>query len=263
MPKSNAYCKNCIDGMKQLPEESIDLTVTSPPYDGLRDYNGYLFEWKATIEQLARITKNGGVVVWIVNDQTINGSETGSSFRQALYAMECGFNLHDTMIWSKSAVTFPDANRYLPSFEYMFVFSKGAPKTYNPIKDRPNIHAGTKAHGTFRQKDGSMKKKLHQQVFEDFGIRFNVWNIPAEKHNTTGHPAVFPYAIAADHIKSWSSEGDMVLDPFLGSGTTRIAAYDLNRNFIGYEISKEYFDKQEERFETHAAQGNLFLQTEL
>ena len=190
----------------------------------------------------------------------MDGSESGTSFRQALYAKECGFNLHDTMIWDKAAVTFPDSNRYLPSFEYMFVFSKGAPKAFNPLKDRPNIWAGTKAHGTWRQKDGSLKGKTNkQQVFEEFGIRFNIWKIPAEKHNTTGHPAVFPLRLAKDHIVSWSNEGDTVFDPFLGSGTTRIAAYDLRRDFIGCEISKEYFEKQEKRFAEHSAQTRLEL----
>ena len=189
----------------------------------------------------------------------MDGSESGTSFRQALYAMECGFKLHDTMIWDKSAVTFPDSNRYLPSFEYMFVFSKGAPKTFNPLKDRPNIWAGTKAHGTWRQKDGTLKGKTNkQQVFEEFGIRFNVWKIPGEKHNTTGHPAVFPLRLAKDHILSWSNEGDLIFDPFLGSGTTRIAAYDTNRRFIGCEISKEYFENQERRFKEYTAQTRMF-----
>ena len=200
----------------------------------------------------------GGVVVWIVNDQTVDGSETGTSFRQALWAMECGFNLHDTMIWDKCGTSFPDANRYLPVFEFMFVFAKGSPKTTNLITDRKNIYAGRNAHGTWRQKDGSMKQKTHEQVFEEYGRRNNIWEIPAERHNTTGHPAVFPIRLAVDHIRSWSNEGDIVLDPFLGSGTTRIAAYDMGRDFIGYEIDKEYFDKQEERFAIHTSQVSMF-----
>ena len=176
-----------------------------------------------------------------------------------MYAMECGFKLHDTMIWDKGTVTYPDNNRYLPSFEYMFVFSKDAPKTFCPIKDRPNIWAGTKAHGTWRQKDGSLKAKTDKkQVFEEYGMRFNVWKIPAEKHNTTGHPAVFPLRLAKDHIASWSNEGDVVFDPFLGSGTTRIAAYELRREFMGCEISQEYYEKQERRFAEIAAQTRMF-----
>jgi len=260
--QSVAYNMNCVDGMAQLPAESVDLTVTSPPYDNIRDYNGYSFDWHKTIEQLYRVTKPGGVVVWIVSDQTVNGSESGTSFKQALFAMECGFNLHDTMIWEKESCAFPEATRYYPVFEYMFVFSKGKPKTFHPIEDRQNKWAGTNVHGTFREADGKLKRRSStwkETVCKDTGCRFNVWQVNTEKNNDTGHPAVFPISLPIDHIRSWSNEGDTVIDPFLGSGTTRIAAYDLNRNFIGYEISKEYFDAEEERFARHSAQLNLFL----
>lgn len=175
-----------------------------------------------------------------------------------MYAMECGFKLHDTMIWDKSCCTFPDANRYLGCFEYMFVFSKGAPKSVNLICDRPNIWAGTKAHGTWRQKDGSIFKRPMGQIFDEYGRRFNIWRIPNEKRNTTGHPAVFPLRLAKDHIITWSNEGDMIFDPFLGSGTTRIAAYELRREFMGCEISQEYYEKQERRFAEIAAQTRMF-----
>lgn len=258
-----AYNMDCMDGMRQLSTETIDLTVTSPPYDNIRNYNGYSFDWKQTIKELYRVTKQGGVVVWIVSDQTINGSESGTSFRQALFAMECGFNLHDTMIWEKESCAFPESTRYYPNFEYMFVWSKGKPKTFNPIEDRLNIYAGSKITGTGRQRDGTLKplNRIGEAV-KEYGRRFNVWRISTEKQNKTGHPAVFPIAIATDHILSWSNEGETVLDPFLGSGTTRIAAYDLNRNFIGYEISKQYFEQQEERFNAHTAQQSLFTNYE-
>jgi len=261
-----AYNMDCLDGLKQLSDESVDLTVTSPPYDDIRDYHGFVFDYNATIRELYRVTKKGGVVVWIVNDQTKNGSESGTSFRQALWAIECGFNLHDTMIWEKEASEFPEETRYYPVFEYMFVWSKGTPKTFNPIEDRKNKYAGQKISGTYRQKDGTLKARSatrKESVCKEFGRRFNVWHIHTEKNNKTGHPAVFPYELPRDHIKSWSNEGDIVLDPFLGSGTTRIVAYDLNRQFIGYEISKEYFDKQEERFAAHAAQQSLFIVPDL
>lgn len=253
---------DCMVGLKMLPDCSVDLTVTSPPYDSIRDYNGFTFDWHQVIRQLFRVTKNGGVVVWVVADQTINGSESGTSFKQALFAMECGFNLHDTMIWEKESCAFPEQVRYYPNFEYMFVWSKGIPKTFNPIEDRKNKYGGCKIHGTFREADGKIRNRSETWsniVCKDYGRRFNVWQINTEKNNTTGHPAVFPLQLVTDHIKSWSNENDLVLAPFLGSGTTRIAAHDLNRNFIGYEISKEYFDKQEERFARHSAQQNLFL----
>ena len=202
------------------------------------------------------------MVVWIVSDQTVDGSETGTSFKQALWAKECGFNLHDTMIWKKVS-PFQHKNRYIASFEYMFVFSKGIPKTANIIADRINIHGGEKITSTQREKDGSTRlcasAKKGKSV-KEFGARLNVWEVIPDFANANWHPATFPYKLACDHIISWSNEGDTVLDPFLGSGTTRIAAYDLNRQFIGFEISEEYFRLQEERFNRHAAQMNLFLE---
>lgn len=257
-----AYNCDCLQGMALLPDNFIDLTVTSPPYDNIRDYNGYIFDWKKTISELYRVTKNGGVVVWIVNDQTVNGSETGTSFKQALFAIDCGFNLHDTMIWEKESCAFPESIRYYPNFEYMFIWSKGMPKTFNPIEDRKNKWASTKVHGTFRNTDGTLRERSStwkDVEVKEYGARFNVWQICTEKNNKTEHPAVFPIQLVSDHIRSWSNERDVVLDPFLGSGTTRIAAYELGRQFIGYEIDKTYFDKQEERFARHTAQQNLFL----
>ena len=257
-----AYNADCLAAMREMEDECIDLTVTSPPYDNIRDYHGYTFDWKETIKELFRITKQGGaVVVWIVNDQTVDGSESGTSFRQALWAKDCGFNLHDTMIWNKGATSFPDSNRYLHCFEYMFVFTKGAPKSTHFITDRKNVCAGVKSSGTWRQKDGSVKPKTGTSVYAEYGRRFNIWEQPPCQSNIerTGHPAQFPLRLASDHIRTWSDEGDTVLDPFLGSGTTRIAAYDLNRQFIGYEISEEYFRLQEERFARHTAQTSLFI----
>lgn len=252
-----AYNMDCVTGMKQLEDNSIDLTVTSPPYDNIRDYNGFNFDWEETIKQLYRVTKDGGVVVWIVSDQTINGNETGTSFRQALFAKECGFNLHDTMIWEKEGCTFPETRRYYQVFEYMFIWVKGKLKTFNPIIDRKNYCVGEKLHGTCRQKDGSLKDYKSGNDINYYGCRFNVWRINAEKNNKTGHPAVFPVGLVKDHIITWSNKKDLVLDPFLGSGTTRIACWDLDRNFIGYEISKKYFDQQEERFNWHSSQIDM------
>ena len=131
-------CGNCVEIMKEWENNIIDLTITSPPYDNLRDYKGYVFDFENIAKQLYRVTKSGGVVVWIVGDATIKGSETGTSFRQALYFKEIGFNLHDTMIYSKAGFQYPATNRYHQTFEYMFIFSKGKPKTFNPIKDRKN-----------------------------------------------------------------------------------------------------------------------------
>jgi site-specific DNA-methyltransferase (adenine-specific) len=241
---------DCLEGLKRIPDNSVDLTVTSPPYDNLRTYNGNNalwgeHVWKAVIQDLYRVTKDGGVVVWVVGDATIKGSETGTSFKQTLWAKDCGFNLHDTMIWKKQ--TFTDTGslqvRYAGVFEYMFIFSKGKPKTFNPIKDRPTKGGVKKKHGTIRQADGSTKPQpsLGKVYSNKTAQRFNVWEINTEVSNKKRcHPAQFPEEIAHDHILSWSNEGDTVLDPFMGSGTTAVACINTNRKFIGIELEPEY-----------------------
>ncbi len=256
---------DCLDRMAEIPNGSVDLTVTSPPYDNLRTYNGTLNDWtpekwQAIIRELFRVTKQGGVVVWVVGDATINGSETGTSFRQALYAMECGFRLHDTMIWNKHSFSAVGAltTRYAPVFEYMFVLSKGAPKSFNPIKDRPNKQAGKPLSGTIRQADGSMRSVSNRgRAIAKLGQRFNVWDVFSVRgEETKSHPATFPEALARDHILSWSNPGDVVLDPFLGSGTTGKMAVLEGRRFIGIERDLDYFAIAERRI-TEATTNEL------
>lgn len=241
------YNENCLITMDKMDNESVDLTVTSPPYDTLREYNGYDFDFRNTAERLFRVTKQGGVVVWIVGDATVDGSETGSSFKQALYFMECGFNLHDTMIWEKESFNVPSNNRYHQVFEYMFVFSKGSPKTVNFINDRKSKYAGSKIHGTERCADGSTKKiSGGGKIIGESVRRFNVWKITSSREKID-HPAPFPKKLANDHIVSWSNNGDVVYDPFMGSGTTAIMCIELNRKYVGSEMSKYYCDMAEDR----------------
>ena len=242
---------DCLELMKDIPDNSIDLTVTSPPYDNLRTYNNTLIWneciWKAVIKELFRITKNGGVVVWVVGDATIKGSETGTSFKQVLYFKEVGFNLHDTMIWNKGNFTAVGALKtsYAPVFEYMFILSKGKPKTFNAIKDRKNKHYGDKYHQTVRQKDGTTKDGHGKGIkkISEYGQRHNIWLLfPEQSNSLRCHPAQFPEKLANDHILSWSNEGDTVLDCFMGSGTTGKMALLNNRNFIGIEKDDKYFE---------------------
>jgi DNA modification methylase len=254
------YCMDCLEGMKQLDYNSIDLTVTSPPYDNLRTYNGYTWDFEGVAKQLYRITKPGGVVVWVVGDATVNGSETGTSFRQALYFKEIGFNLHDTMIYQKDTQPCHDPRnkRYKQYFEYMFVFSKGKPNTYNEIQDVPTKNAGKiLKKATKRKPDGEMRHFTEEgrvvQV-KEFMARSNIWKFNTDKRRI-GHPAIFPEALAKDHIVTWSNEGDIVLDPFMGSGTTAIAALNTGRYFIGFEISPEYCKIANQRIETHKQKG--------
>jgi len=238
--------------MRDIPDGSVDLTVTSPPYDSLRTYNGNNDQWgehvwRAVINDICRVTAQGGVVVWVVGDATINGSETGTSFKQALWAMECGFSLHDTMMWRKSNFSNPSSNRYHQTFEYMFVLSKGKPKTFNPIKDRANVcfgKIGSYGANTVTLADGS-KQDRPRKINNEFGMRHNVWDSITSGQDGSSkaydHPAMFPVSLATDHILSWSNPGDTVLDPFLGSGTTGVACKNLGRAFIGIEMDADYF----------------------
>jgi DNA modification methylase len=230
--------EDCLDTMSRLPDNFIDLTVTSPPYDNLREYNGYSFDFEPIARELLRITKPDGVLVWIVGDATISGSESGTSFRQALYFKEIGFKLHDTMIYEKNSPAYParrDSNRYTQIFEYMFVFAKGKVANNRLICDKPNKWAG---HKDF---SGKLKNPV-----PDFSPRNNIWKYTTS-FNGVSHPAPFPEGLAHDHILSWSNEGDLVYDPFMGSGTTAYVAKKLNRNYLGSEISQEYCQLIEER----------------
>jgi DNA modification methylase len=251
MEINKIYNENCLDTMARMPDDFVDLTVTSPPYDNLRTYNGYSFDFESIAKELFRVTKDGGVVVWVVNDATVKGSETGTSFRQALYFKEIGFNLHDTMIWEKQTFTATGALkvRYAQVFEYMFILTKNKLKTFNPIKDRPT-KGKRKKHSGARQKDGSIKplSSLGKFYGEKDAQRFNVWKINTEvSNNNRFHPAQFSEKLANDHILSWSNPNDLIYDPFLGSGTTIKMAKLNNRNFIGSEISEEYCKIAEER----------------
>jgi len=226
MEINKIYNENCLETMSRMPDDFVDLVVTSPPYDELRDYKGYVFDFEPVAKELYRIIKKGGVVVWVVNDSTINGSETLTSFRQAIKFKEIGFKMHDTMIYQKKGCCMPSPTRYLSNFEYMFVLVKGKIKTANLIKDRKNRFRYRWGGGRkVRNKDGTFSERLNYKGAE-YGARYNIW----QYHNGAGygtkddfafeHPAIFPEQLARDHIISWSNEGDIVYDPFLGSGTT-------------------------------------------
>jgi len=250
------HCGNCTDILYDMPNESIDMIITSPPYDNLRDYHGYDFNFEVIARYLFNILKPGGVMVWVVGDAVVDGSETGTSFRQALYFIEIGFNLHDTMIYKKNSSAFPanrKANRYTQIFEYMFILSNGKPKTANLICDKKNKWAGSTNWGvnTEYNKNGKLVRTNDIKPVPEYSVRNNIWKY-STGFNKTGHPAVFPYKLAEDHILTWSNEGDIILDPMCGSGTSCVVAKKLNRKYIGIDISKEYVDLTERRIHNDA-----------
>jgi site-specific DNA-methyltransferase (adenine-specific) len=242
--------KDCLGG---VADGSIDFVLTSPPYDDLRDYGGFSFDFGGVARHLHRVLKPGGVIVWVVGDATVGGGETLTSFRQALYFQEIGLSVHDTMVYQKNNFSNPSRNRYHQVFEYMFVLSKGRPKTFNPIMDRKNVYAGSSTLGanTARKRDGTFAEQRRRTIGE-YGMRYNIW-----KGNTSGqenmcrhigHPATFPLWLARDHVASWTNEGDLVVDPFVGSGTTGVACAELNRGFIGIDVEPKYVAIAEERY---------------
>jgi len=239
-----------------IEPDSIDLTVTSPPYDNLRTYNnsstwGWA-EFSAVAAGLWHVTKPGGVVVWVVGDATIKGSETGTSLKQALFFKECGFNLHDTMVYQTNKPP-TNGNRYNQMWEYMFVISKGSPSVFNPLKEKC-LHPGVLNRSGNRTPEGYKKKRTTENRTPKYKTKSNIWYLPRSSKSgdvySREHPATFPDKLAQDHIISWSNEGDIIFDPFLGSGTTGKMALQAGRKFIGCEIDKEYFDIAAKRIQS-------------
>jgi DNA modification methylase len=239
---------DCVGVMRGMAADSVDLVVTSPPYDNLRTYNGVLeWDFESAAKELSRVLKPGGVIVWVVSDATVKGSETGTSFRQVLHFKDsCGLNIHDTMIWHKPNPLPLHHNRQQPSFEYMFILSKSAPKTFNPLLERVK---GVKGGAMIkREQDGSHSAFNSPRGGNEFKYRHNVMNYAVGERSK--HPAAFPTKLASDHVMAWSNPGDTVLDPFMGSGTTGVAAISLGRSFIGIDINPEYVKLAEARMQT-------------
>jgi site-specific DNA-methyltransferase (adenine-specific) len=243
------YNEDCLKTMANMSDCFVDFIITSPPYDDIRNYNGYNFEFDKIAEELYRILKEGGVMIWVVGDATINGSESGTSFRQALKFKDIGFRLHDTMIYYKNNPMPQTGNRYHQHFEYMFCLSKGNPKTFNPITEltKYNGLANMKNRGKsgtliYDKVERTKEKKVGNVFFYSVG-----GGISTKDKIAYNHPAIFPEKLVIDQIKSWTNEEDLVYDPFMGSGTTAKIAHLLNRNWVGSEISKEYVDIAVER----------------
>ena len=258
MDKSNPWLilGDCGERLKEIPVQSVDLVVTSPPYDSLRKYNGYSFEFEKIAKELTRVIKERGVIVWVVGDSTVNGSESGTSFRQALYFKDaCGLNLHDTMIFRKQNYVPLTHNRYEQEFEYMFIISKGKPKIFNPIKIACK-YAGNKSSSKrkFWKRPATYGVANKNGPVSDEKTKGNIWNYlvgnTCASAKNINHPAKMPLNLAKDHITSWSNKGDIILDPFMGSGTTGMAALELGRRFIGIEISEDYFKMSQARLQT-------------
>jgi len=264
------YLGDSKEVLNKLEKESIDMVITSPPYDNLRSYNEckWNFEvFKEIANGLYKVLKKGGVIVWIVNDATIKGSETGTSFKQVLYFKEIGLNLHDTMIWEKNCSPYPSGShsvRYTNMFEFMFILSKGRPKTINLIMDKVNKYAGDKGWGSISKYKREAKKVSQKRATKKIGVRTNIWRIPVaniiKDKFCSKHSAIYPEKLVEDHINTWSDEGDIILDCFAGSGTSLKVASLLKRNFIGIELNKEYIEITKKRLDKYNIKYNAIIQ---
>lgn len=245
--ESKLICGDNCEVMRQMDSESIDLVVTSPPYDDLRTYGGHAWDFYGVAWNLCRLLTPGGVIVWVVNDETKDGQESGTSLRQAIHFQQLGLLLNDTMIYRTQKPPANCAVRYQPAWEYVFVMSKGKPKTFNALLERCT-YAGVGTSPTQRSKDGKLTGGKRRTI-KDQKPRENIWEYKTGNGKTvsTDHPAAFPEQLAADHIHSWSNEGDIVLDPFNGSGTTTKMAMVMGRRYIGIEINAEYVAIAESR----------------
>ncbi len=254
--------------MSNMPDNFIDMALTSPPYDDLRTYNGFTFNFESCAHELYRVLKPGGVLVWVIKDAIVNGSRSLTSYKHAIYFVEmCGFRLHDDMIWEKRGMSAPCTNRYHDVMEYMFVFSKGAPKTFNPIQDRKNIYAGKMAFGknSRRNPDGSIKPANQRKEYGEYGKRTNIWRMKTagqervcQPRSDDDHPAPFSEELAESHILTWTNHGYVVYDPMCGSGTACAMAAKLGRKFIGSEVSEQYCIDARKRIEPYLNQTTIF-----
>jgi len=259
MELQKIFNENCLVTMGNMPDNFIDFIITSPPYDGIRNYNGYQFEFEKIAIELFRVLKTGGVMIWVVGDATIKGTETGTSFKQALFFKEIGLRLHDTMIYYKNNPMPQTGNRYHQHFEYMFALSKGSPNTFNPITEPTKYQGlanmknrGQKGSLEYEKVERTKEKKVGNVFFYSVG-----GGISTKDKVAFNHPAIFPEKLVADQINTWTNENDLVYDPFMGSGTTAKIAHLLNRKWIGSEISKEYVDIANERLLEYTKK-NLF-----
>lgn len=247
-PENQVICCDCLEGMRGLPGECIPLTLTSPPYGGIRTYDGHdEWDFMAVARELHRITVEGGVVVWVVQEQIIDGSESGETSRQRLAFADIGFRIHHTMVMARSSGFQTSKIRYGRPLEYAFILSKGRPRHFSPIRDKRNKCAGETRNKTNRNPDGSLVR-AGRWTTRPFGVRGPVWPYHTGKHHNAeegyahDHPALMPERMAEDHILSWSKVGELVFDPFAGAGTTLKMARLNFRRYLGFEANREYVE---------------------
>lgn len=254
------------DACEILPtirESSVDLTVFSPPYDGLRDYKGKpSFDMAVLGREILRVTKEGGVCCMVIQDATKNGAKSLTSFRTACLFADLGWRLFECCIYSRAGV--PGAwwtKRFRVDHEYIFIFTRGdgLPRRFDKTSLMvESKYAGITAGGTKRTTKGDFVA-IKKTVISPLKCRGTIWHYAAsntERNKTKSeHPATYPDSLARDIISCFSKEGDLVLDPMMGSGTTGIASVNMGRRFLGIEISVQYMEIAKRRFRAECVQA--------
>ena len=250
-------CEDNITYLKTLPDECIDFVITSPPYDALRDYNGYKLDLHGLGVELLRVLKDGGICVMVIQDSTRDFAKSLTSFRTIVdWCDNIGFRLFECNIYNRQGTEGAWwKKRFRVDHEYMPIFLKGKRPQYF---DKENIKIPSKHGGkimtganirTKNGQTGSRKVKINPTKCPGTVMTFGN-TCGGESKLKSKHPAVFPNMLAYDMIECFCPEDGTVLDPFNGSGTTTLAAKCLGRNYIGIDVSEEYNKIARERLET-------------
>ncbi len=254
LPLNKIICGDCVEVLKSIPDNSIDLVVTSPPYDGIRKYNGFSFNLHSTGKELFRVLKDGGIIAMVIQDQTKNFGKSLTSFKTIIdWCENVGFKLFETIIYKKHGAEGAWwTKRFRVDHEYIPIFLKGERPAYfnkEPLKI-PSKHGGKTMTGCATRLTNGKTLKSKRVFINPMKCRGTLWDYTTCGDGTRlkhQHPATFPDKIPVDFIRCFCPKNGIVLDPFIGSGTTALAAIQLNRNYIGIDISKEYCELAKKR----------------
>lgn len=259
------HCMECVEGMEMLPDDCVDLVVTSPPYDAVRKYNGFAFDLHQTGAQIHRVLKDGGIAAMVIQDQTKDFGKSLTSFRTIIdWCDSFGFKLFECVIYRKNGSEGAWwKHRFRVDHEYIPLFLKGDRPAYfdkQPLRV-PSKHGGKVMSGSGnRRTDGATNGTVRREI-NATKCRGTIWNylMAGDKNPLKRkHPAVFPDAIPSDLIQCFCPPGGIVLDPFIGSGSTAVQALKHERHFIGFDISQEYCDLCNQRLEKDVETATLF-----
>lgn len=273
-PIVDIYQGDCLSELQYLPDNSIDLIVTSPPYADQRKstYGGVkadeYVEWFLPIaEQLLRVLKPTGTFILNIKEKVINGERSTYVLELILAMRKMGWLWTEEFIWHKKNC-YPGKwpNRFRDAWERLLQFNKS--KNFNMYQDAVMVPTGDWAKTRLKNLSETDKRRDNSKVLSGFGKNISNWvgrdmSYPtnvlhlATECGNKNHSAAFPEALPSWFIKLFTQEGDWVLDPFMGSGTTNIAATKLLRNSVGIELLPEYYNHMKEIFSHNSLFNNI------